>query len=246
MTTRDVDALFEHMTTKQGHDMADEKEWVFSMLHDDQARLEKVGMALADEFEQFDVDLVACELCDEQGNTTGERVDLLISTIAALSPMEVKALSERFEALAKSEGVEYEGVACTDPLPEDFFDWLELEDAQWRLKHLADSGWPEGEAIPFLFAIECDDAQQARTLGAAFDADGLDGKLDDVEIIDDPGTHEDAQGTGVAVQMDGVHDEAVLATAYAMVEAIAKEHGATLLGVQFFGDDEDEDGDGEG
>ncbi|MFI4917262.1 MAG: hypothetical protein ACIAS6_12250 [Phycisphaerales bacterium JB060] len=238
MTTRDVDALFEHMTTNQGHDMADEKEWVFSMLHPDTALLERVGTPLADE---FDVDLVTCELCDDQGNTTGERVDLLISMIAALKPDEVKALSARFEALANEHGVEYEGVACTDPLPEDFFDWMELEDAQWRLKHLADSGWPEGEAIPFLFAIECDDAQQAKKLGAAFDADGLDGKLDDVEIIDDP-----EQGTGVAVQMDGVHDEAVLATAYAMVEAIAKEHGATLLGVQFFGDDEDGEGDGEG
>lgn len=238
MTTRDVDALFRHMTTKLDHDMADEMEWVFAMLHEDTDRLEKVGMTLADEFE---VDLVTCELCDEQGNTTGERVDLLISMVAALKPDEVKALSARFEALASEHGIEYEGVACTDPLPEDFFDWLELEDAQWRLKHLADSGWPEGEAIPFLFAIECDDAQQARKLGAAFDADGLDGKLDDVEIIDDP-----EQGTGVAVQMDGVHDGAVLATAYAMVEAIAKKHDATLLGVQFFGDDEDEDGDGEG
>jgi hypothetical protein len=240
MTTRDVDALFEHMTTKLDHQMDDEKEWVFSMLHEDTGRLEQVGTALADE---FDVDLVTCELCDERGNTTGERVDLLISMVAALSPKEVKALSARFEALASEHGVEYEGVACTDPLPEDYFDWLELEDAQWRLKHLADSGWPEGEAIPFLFAIECDTGEQAKELGAAFEADGLDGKLDDVEVVDDPGDHEDAQGTGVAVQMDGVHDEAALASAYAAVEAIAKKHGATLLGVQFFGDEDEEDED---
>lgn len=233
MPTRDIDALFEHMTRNLDHQMEDEKAWIFSMLHEDTEKLERVGMTLVDE---FDVDLVACELCDEEGNTTGERVDLLISVVAAMAPQEVKALNERFEALAKAEGVRYEGVDCTDPLPEDFFDWLELEDAQWRLKHLADSGWPEGEAIPFLFAIECDTGEQAKALGAAFEADGLDGKLDDVEIIDDP-----EQGTGVAVQMDGVHDGAVLATAYAMVEAIAKKHDATLLGVQFFGDDEDED-----
>ena len=239
MTTSDIDALFEHMTANQGHDMADEKEWVFSMLHEDTALLERVGTPLADE---FDVDLVTCELCDERGNTTGERVDLLISMVAALSPQEVKALSARFEALTSEHGIEYEGVACTDPLPEDFFDWMELEDAQWRLKHLADSGWPEGESIPFLFAIECEDGAQAKKLGAAFEADGLEGRLDDVEVVDDK-----EQGTGVAVQMDGVHDEATLASAYAAVEAIAKKHGATVLGVQFFGDDdEDEDGDGEG
>lgn len=236
MTTRDVDALFQHMTAKLDHDMADEMEWVFSMLHDDTSRLEKVGMSLADEFDQFDVDLVACELCDEQGTTTGERVDLLISTVAALKTDEVKALSARFEALATEHGVEYEGVACTDPLPEDFFDWLSVEDAQHRLGHLAESGWPEGEAIPFLFAIECEDAQQAKKLGAAFESDGLDGKLDDIEIIDDP-----EQGTGVAVQMDGVHDGAVLASAFALVEAIVEKAGGTLLGVQFFGDEDGED-----
>lgn len=236
MTTRDVDALFEHMTTNLDHHIEDEKEWVFSMLHPDTARLEKVGKTLADE---FDVDLVPCELCDERGNTTGERVDLLISMIAALKPDEVKSLSARFETLATEHGVEYEGVACTDPLPEDFFDWLELEDAQWRLSHLADSGWPEGEAIPFLFAIECEDGAQAAKVGAAFEADGLDGKLQEVEVIDD-----EEQGTGVAVQMEGVHDAAILASAYATVEAIAKKAGATLLGVQFFGE-EDEDGDEE-
>ena len=238
MPTRDVDALFEHMTTKLEHQMEDEKAWIFSMIHEDTAALEKVGETLVDE---FDVDLVNCELCDDQGNTTGERIDLLITMVAALSPEEVKALSDRFEALAQAHGVEYEGVDCTDPLPEDFFDWMELEDAQWRLRHLADSGWPEGEAIPYLFAIECEDGQQAAALGAAFEADGLEGRLDDVEVVDDP-----EQGTGVAVQMDGVHDEAALASAYAAVEAIAKKHGATLLGVQFFGDeDEDEDEDEE-
>lgn len=242
MPTRDVDALFEHMTRNLDHQMEDEKAWIFSMIHEDTAVLEKVGETLVDE---FDVDLVNCELCDDQGNTTGERIDLLITMVAALSPEEVRALSDRFEALARAHGVEYEGVDCTDPLPEDFFDWMELEDAQWRLKHLADSGWPEGESIPYVFAIECESGAQAKTLGAAFEADGLDGKLDDVEVVDDPGTHEDAQGTGVAVRMDGVHDEAVLASAYAMVEAIAKEHGATLLGVQFFGD-EDEDDEDEG
>ncbi len=237
MTTRDVDALFEHMTTKLDHQMEDEMEWIFSMVHEDTARLEKVGETLVDEFE---VDLVACELNDDQGKPTGERVDLLISMIAALKPEEVKALSARFESLAGEHGVQYEGVACTDPLPEDFFDWLELEDAQWRLKHLAESGWPEGESIPYIFAVECEDMAQAKRVGAAFEADGLDGKLDDVEIIDDP-----EQGTGVAVQMDGVHDEAVLASAYALVEVIVKAAGGTLLGVQFFGD-EDEDEDGEG
>jgi len=235
MPTRDVDALFEHMTSKLDHHMEDEKAWIFSMLHEDTARLEQVGETLVDE---FDVDLVTCELCDEEGNTTGERVDLLVSIVAALRPEEVKALSDRFESLASEHGIEYEGVACSDPLPEDFFDWLELEDAQQRLKHLAENGWPEGEAVPYLFAIACEDGAQAKTLGAAFEADGLDGRLDDIEVVDDPD-----QGTGVAVQMDGVHDEAALASAYAAVEAIAKEHGATLLGVQFFGDDEDEDED---
>lgn len=239
MTTRDIDALFEHMTTKLDHQMEDEMEWIFSMLHEDTDRLEKVGMTLVDE---FDVDLVTCELCDDDGKATGERVDLLISMVAALKPEEVRALSERFAALAEAEGVEYEGVACSDPLPEDFFDWLELEDANWRLKHLADSGWPEGGAIPFIFAVECEDGAQAKKVGAAFEADGLDGKLGGVEVIDDSGDHDDAQGTGVAVQMEGQHDEAVLASAYAAVEGIVKEAGGRLLGVQFFGDeDEDEE-----
>jgi hypothetical protein len=229
----DVDALFEHLTKNLGHDIDDEKDWVFTFRSDKVAPLEKLADELSAEFE---VDLQEeVETIENDRSFMGPPM-LSVLVRNSLRSEQVKSISIRFENLAKANKVTYEGVACYDPSDddeEDGFDWLSIEEAKWQLRHFTDSGMPAGEELRYVFGISASDQKHAQKMSGAIKSAGF----EFVEVADD-----DEGGWGVIVVTDGSNDEKALVTHWNKVSAAVTASKGELLGVQFDqGDDEFED-----
>ncbi|HZW08769.1 MAG TPA: ribonuclease E inhibitor RraB [Phycisphaerales bacterium] len=224
----DIDALFAHLTEDLEHDPEDELEWHFDFRSDDVEKLTRIGEGLTQEFEVYLQEEV--ETVTDEGTSIGPPL-LTVVIEAALQPDEVKELAARFEELAREEGLTYEGVSTFEPFDEDeAFGWMDLEGANWRLRHFADSGLAQGEPVPFVFAIHAENQDALNGSAAALQEAGF----SDLELI------EDEEGMGIILHVEGKNDEALLTSVYEEVERIADAAGGELIGVQFF-DDEDED-----
>src|SRR5690606_13972949 len=130
-------------------------------------KLSRIADALEDEFALHLQDAVETV---EDGETTIGPPLLCIIERGALTPDEVKELDGRFRALAEEEGLEYEGVACFDPMDlEELFGWLNLEEATWRLQNYTESGLEEGAEIPWAFGLEVEEPEEIMAIAAAFE-----------------------------------------------------------------------------
>lgn len=222
----DIDALFDHMRTNLEHQLDDEKEWSFTFRDESLEKLTRIAESLDSE---FDVHLQEETETHENGRVFMGPPLLAVVIIGALQPEEVKSLAARFTRLAADESIEYEGVSVADPLDMDeFMDWLDLEGACWRLRVFSDNGLPPGEEIPYIFLLETDDRPAAEAGAAALAAAGF----DRAEVVDEEGE------TGVLVRVAGLNDEDLLKSTYTQVERIAAAQNATLVGVQFWDEDE--------
>lgn len=231
----DVDALFAHMRDNLDRDPDNEEtEWRFTFRSSDLDKLTRIGESLA---EEFDVHLQeSVETYHEDGRRTMGPPLMDVVIIAALPAEEVKSLSARFADLARDADLTYEGVSASDPVDMDeLFGWLDLEAAQWRLRHFSDTGLRPGEPLPFVFAVEAEDEPAAERAAQAFHDAGF----TSLEIIHD----EDEPGFGVLIHAEGKNDERLLADTYHRIEKIAAAHAAELLGVQFFDDEESDEND---
>ncbi|HOD52198.1 MAG TPA: ribonuclease E inhibitor RraB [Candidatus Hydrogenedentes bacterium] len=224
----DIDALFDHMVNNLDHNMADELDWEFLLRSPSIESLERI----ADELEnEFTVDLQdAVEHIHPDGTSTFGDPLLSIVRRAALTPHEVKALADRFKAIASHYGVTYDGVTCFRAVDEDeLFGWLTLDDAIWRLRQFSDCGLEEGAELPWSFLVVAHDASQARSVIAELHKKGFD-DLDAVEETDEDGN----LATCICVFVPGSNDEIALAETCERIEHIAQQFGARLEGVQFF------------
>lgn len=224
----DIDALFDHMLNNLEHQLGDEKEWSFTFRDESLEKLTRIAQSLDDEFD--------VHLQEEVETYENDRVFmgpplLAVIIVAALQPDEVKSLAERFTALAAEESIVYEGVGVADPFDaEAFMDWLDIEDACWRLRYFSDCGLEPGADMPYIFLIETESRAGAEAVADALNTDGL----DQTEIA------EEDDATGVFVRFAGKNDEEMLRAVYARVERIAIAQHADLIGVQFFEDDDEE------
>jgi hypothetical protein len=227
---RDIDALFAHMTENLGHEMGEPLDWLFALRHKTVDRLERIAQELEDEFE---MDLhEAVEEVDASGKASVGPPMLEIIVRDALEPAQVKELASRFEKLAASQGVTYDGVTCFEPLGEDeLFEWLNLDDAVARLKHFTETGVPVGAPVVLQFAIEATDGAAAGRLLKDLLGLGFEGSQ---------GEEED-NARGVVAYCQSSMAEAPLRERYKFVEKVAGKHGAQVYGVQFLDADDAEE-----
>ncbi len=238
--SHDIDAYFAHLD-KIGHERAEELQWVFSFRSTDFDHLTRIGESLEDEFQvhlQEEVETI------EQDRTFMGPPLLRVELVAALTPVDLKVLHDRFGALAEDEGVDYEGFTSYEPIDEEeLFGWLDLEAAIWRLRHFTDNGLEEGAPVPLVLAMAGDDEASLESVGAKLEKLGY--------TIDGLGPAEDEPGTYVLIaRCEARNEDAVIERRYREVERTATAAGATLLGAQFFdleeeGAEDDKGGDGE-
>ena len=248
-TPDEIDQLFDHMVTNLEHQFEDPKHWIFHVVGSNRPALEGLVEQIEAAWAQR-VKSVIDEAALEEAEVGADVVDnveitedgkevtaaaLALQAIAAFTPEQVKALAEHANELAKERGLEFEGIDCTDPIDwDEFMAWLDLDDARWRLAHFTDSGMPEGEPVPFVFAIEASERTTLESVAQALAEAGF----DQSEIHTDPDNPEDM---GLVVHVAGRNDEELLASTYAAVESVVQGSGAELLGVQFFDQSEDDD-----
>lgn len=224
----DIDALFDHLLNNLEHQLDDEKEWSFTFRDESLEKLTRIAESLNSEFD--------VHLQEETETHENDRVFmgpplLAVIIVGALQPDEVKALAARFTALAAEESITYEGVGVCEPFDDEaFMDWLDVEDACWRLRYYSDCGLEAGADMPYIFLIETEGREQAQAVAEALNTDGL----DQTEIA------EEDDATGVFVRFAGKNDEETLRVVYARVERIAIAQHADLIGVQFFEEDDEE------
>ena len=229
----DIEALFKHLAADTEYDAEQEKQWDFAFRSEDIAKLSKMGKALSNE---FDVDLQEEVPTIEDGKEFMDVPMLSVSTVGALSEAEVKALAARFEAMAKKEGVKYDGVSSYDVIDEEeMFGWMDVESAVWRLRHYTDTGLPANADMPWVFAVVGPENVDLEAVGA-----GLDEKwYTHLEMV------EDEEGPVLVVHCEGKNDEKALTARYGEIERVVKGKGAELLGVLFFvaGEGDEDEGD---
>ena len=231
----DIDALFEHLGNDLDQDSADEMDWVFAFQSADVAKLQRVAERLAGEFSvqvQEDVEEV-----DEDGNVSIGDPMLGVNRRGVLTADDVKALASRMADLAAEEGIVYEGVNCFDAIDDDeLFAWLDLEEATWRLRHFTDAGLEPDAELPWVFVIVSEDAERLQATAGALTQAG-DAR---VEVFDEP----DDEGLyALCLFTDGTNNESQLVKKHDEISALAKQHGAKLIGIQFFSEDDLRDAD---
>jgi len=223
----DIDALFAHMIENLSFDVADQMEWTFSLCSKDFGALKVVASHLPGEFTialQEDVDTYV------DGKWSKGLPLLSASITAALEPGVVKSYARRFEEIAHKHGVEYDGVGCFDAEDPSEFQWLDLESAGWRLRHYVDTGMAAGEDLPFAFCIMAASEDGVAKVEEA----ALQQGFEDVAEYDADGEY------GLLVFVNGKNDEKILQARFDEMDAIAKGAGATLAGVEFFENEDDE------
>jgi hypothetical protein len=171
----------------------------------------------------------------EEHSPDGEITDgppiLIVSRCAALTADDVKAIASRMTPIAETEGVTYEGVECYDAVDEDeLFDWMELEDATWRLRHFTDTGLEIDEELPWAFLITAENASDLQTAEQTLNKAGL----ARTQCFDDP----DENGAfGMCLFVDGKNNESELVAAHRKFEELLVSTDAKLTGIQFFSEE---------
>lgn len=227
----DIDALFDHLEQHEDLRPGDEKEWLFLLSSDDAGRLEAIGHALEDD---FNVGFLDNTLISDDGEETDGPPTLGIVAYGALDRDEVKELHARFRALAEDEGVAYEGVSCYDPDDDDpALDWLDLDQAVERLGDFAEAGLEPDAEVIYVFAIDAESVPAAEAIAGAFTERGYT-RLE-IAVTDEE------EAAALIIHCPGRNDPAELTERYRDVESLAADSGAQLLGVQFFGDDGEEE-----
>jgi len=250
-TPGEIDQLFEHLVTNTEHQLDEPMHWMFNLVGAGRPALE--GMAeqieaawaqhvhsviddAAAEDAEVGADVVENSEIHEDGSKT-TTVVLCLQVVTALTPEQVKALAKHADALAEQRGLTLEDIDCTDPIDwDEFMDWLDLDDAKWRLAYFTDTGLPKGDPVPFVFAIEASERTTLESVAQALAEAGY----EQSEIHTDPDSPEDM---GLVVHVDGRNDEQVLAKTYQAVASVVQDSGAELLGVQFFAESEDDEED---
>ncbi|MEQ8844505.1 MAG: hypothetical protein RIB58_06595 [Phycisphaerales bacterium] len=248
-TPGEIDQLFEHLVTNLEHQLDEPLHWMFNLAGADrpamEGMVEQIEAAWAQHVKSVIDDAAAedaevgadvvdnVEATENGGETTTSMLSLQVVT--ALTPEQVKALAEHAGTLAEQRGLALEDIDCTDPMDfDEFMAWLDLDDARWRLAHFTDSGLPEGDPVPFVFAIEASERTTLESVAQALAEAGYEHS----EIHADP---DDPQDMGLVVHIEGRNDEQVLAKTYQAVASVVQGSGAELLGVQFFAESEEEE-----
>ncbi|PQO42030.1 hypothetical protein [Blastopirellula marina] len=223
----DIDALFAHMFDS---DMRDEEEknevhdWIFTLRCQDLSKLEELadelegefGLLLQEEVETHEVD----------GSVT--MGDPLLSVIqrGKLTADEVKQIAQRMQKIADERGLVYEGVDCYEAIDEEeIYGWLSPEDALWRLKHMADIGHPEDEALPYVFLVLTPDLDTTTKVSAALMISGY----NDLELFNEPDENNEY---AVCVFTSGLMDE--LGGFIESIGSVAESADARLEAIQFY------------
>jgi len=222
----DIDALFEHLVNNLGHDLEDVKDWNFSLRSPDMSVLEQVAEDLDSEFGVLLQDNVEEE--DDEGNPSIGDPLLMVIRRGALTVDEVKQISERMQSIAAERGLTYDGVDCYDPIDEEaLFGWLGPDDAQWRLRHMTDSGLEEDADLPWSFLVAATTLGSMHQIAAELEAMGLDDR-DEYDEPDEDGNY------GICIFIQGRNNEMELSEATTSITDVAEAHGGELIGMQFY------------
>ncbi|GAA4448998.1 hypothetical protein [Novipirellula rosea] len=236
-----IDELFDHMINQLDYQTDEPLEWVFGIESSDIALLEKVGDRAPESYE-WDVQ-EEVEHVDEEGNTTMGGPMLALRRCEALTPAQVKACVDEIDALAKQFGLELGDVTSYDPIDEDdFFDWMSLDEAHWRLRHYTDSGLEADSDLPWLFLLFAPSLEELNALTVALDTQSL-GTIESYDEPDEEGQY------AMCLFIEGKNNEAELTAMHDRINAIAEVNNAEIVGIQFldqedfndvFGDEDDE------
>ncbi|WP_164102483.1 ribonuclease E inhibitor RraB [Candidatus Laterigemmans baculatus] len=222
----DVDSLFDHLKNNLGHELGDEKEWVFALRGEDLELLQQVAQDLEDEFIVHIQETV--EEVDAEGNSSSGPPALCIVQRAALTADEVKAIAGRLQAIAAERALVYEGVTCYEPIDEEeLFGWIPPDEAGWRLRNMSDCGIEENEELPWAFLLGTPSLDSMQTLADDLTSHGF----SDYDVYDEP----DEEGEfGLCVFVAGRNNEAELAETAAKIAEVAAARGGRLEGIQFY------------
>ena len=243
-TPEEIDQLFDHLANELEHSPDDPMHWRFNVVGADEAGLEAAGQKgvevwqefgrSVDEDAEFEVGLAENVEHKDDGSTV-ESLVLCFQAIGTLSAEQIKALAQHVEAYAAEHGLTFEDLDCTDATDwDEYMDWMSLEDAQWRLSNLTDSGVPAGAPLPYVFAITATERTTLESVAQAL----ADAGHEDSEIHSDPDEPEDV---GLIVRVEGKNDADSLAASFASIESVVRDGAGELLGVQFFDDNAEDD-----
>ncbi|KLU04679.1 hypothetical protein RISK_003301 [Rhodopirellula islandica] len=225
----DIDALFSHLVEEQGGELSVPMDWTFTLRGAEIGQLRSIAETLDDYLCELEESV---EEIDEKGRLSLGRPMLSVVKTGALVPSEVKKIADHMQQIAERTGIEYEGVEVFDAIDDDeLFDWLSLDEAVWRLRHFSDSGLNPGEELPWVFLLMGETLEQMQKLAVAL----VEGGFPNSQADEDP---DEAGRFGVFVFQEGSNDEERLAGAHNQVMKIAREHGATLDGIQFLSEED--------
>ena len=222
----ELDDLFDELADDPDITSGLELDWHFMLCAPEVEPLRILGEELETEFEvQLHEEV---EVTDESGDVTAG--DPLLSVIRRgnLSKDDVTQLANRLALLAEQRGVKLDGIDCYNAIDEqELFGWMKLDDALWRLRHMADIGVEENSELPFAFLVAASSLDSLRQIEQALDKLGF----DDRDTYEDP----DENGNyGLCAFVAGRNNEAeLLRTANAMTVA-AESCGGVLDGIQFY------------
>jgi hypothetical protein len=229
--SQEIDELFEHLTSELQHGLNDALLWSYSVRAADVAQLEAISRLIGSEFQFHIQSQVRMVDLDTDTETPGEPM-LQIEQVAVMSPEQVKLQAEAFQRLAEENGARFDGVTCHEPDEMDeYVGWLDVEDAEWRLRYFTDCGLDAGTELPWVFLIVTPDAAAVQPLADGLKASGC-GHLKVYDEPDDEGMY------GIYVFVEGTNDASALADAFATIESTVNPLGGQLEGVQFFTEDE--------
>lgn len=223
----DIEGLFRHLADDLGHDLSEEKDWVFAFHSRDTDALEELGDQLEDDFlVEFQESLETIDL--DSGEADFGPPVLNVIRRGILTCEQVKQLAQQMGSLAQQFQVQFAGVHCFDPVgADDLLGWLSPAEAIWRLRHMTELGLSQDEQLPWAFLIACPTIQSRKELIQHYDKI----PLADPIIFEQP----DEQGNlGLCLMVAGRNNESQLEDMISTISQIAEQQDSKLTGLQFF------------
>ena len=226
----EIDELFKHMIENLDYQIDQPLEWIFGVEGESVAQLEQFADQLPDNYRQELQEEV--KHMDADGNTFVGGPMLSLIRCEALSPNEVKACCDEIDSLAKKSGLRLSDVTSYDAIDEEeFFDWLSLEDALWRLRHFTSSGMDTDAELPWLFLVFSPSLEQLNAAYVALDANDL-GKVEKYDEPDEEGNY------GLCLFMNGKNNEVNLTEMFDSITGLVQPSDSTIAGIQFLDEDD--------
>lgn len=221
-----IDALFDHMIKNLDHNLADEKDWSFSLRSKDLNTLVEISKAFEQEFIVYLYESV--EEIDIDGNSSLGDPLLCIIQRAALTANEVKSLADRISTIADERDLVYEGVNSYDPIDEEeLLGWLSPDDACWQLRNATVCGLEDNAEIPWAFLALVPDLEGMQKIATELETIGFHDR-DDCNEPDEDGDF------GVCTFVSGRNNESELREMSTKMRQVAESHGGRLEGIQFY------------